>query len=106
MASNMPRTATTFSSPSGSVVGIEKRAIARIVRADSRHPELGGWPGCPPPRLRCDAVRAHFRIFGIPVRIEPFFIIVAFLFGINLEPLWMVFAFVGIVFVSVLVHEL
>jgi stage IV sporulation protein FB len=51
-------------------------------------------------------VRAHFRIFGIPVRVEPFFIIVAALFGINLEPLWMVFAFVGIVFVSVLVHEL
>src|SRR5262245_10423060 len=109
MASNMPRTATTFSSPSGSVVGIEKRAIARIVRAVSRHPELRGWPGWPPPRLRCGAVRAHFRIFGIPVRVEPFFIIVAFLFGINLPrvyPLWVLFAFVGIVFVSVLVHEL
>jgi len=51
-------------------------------------------------------VRAHFRIFGIPIRIEPFFVIVAALFGIRLEPLWVVFAWVGIVFVSVLVHEL
>ncbi len=50
--------------------------------------------------------RAHFRIFGIPVRVEPFFVVVAALFGIRLEPLWMVFAWVVIVFVSVLVHEL
>ena len=51
-------------------------------------------------------MKPHFRIFGIPVRVEPFFIIVAALFGINIEPLWVVFAFVGVVFVSVLVHEL
>jgi Zn-dependent protease len=50
--------------------------------------------------------RAHFRILGVPVRVEPFFIIVAALFGINLDPLWVVFAFVGVVFVSVLFHEL
>ena len=50
--------------------------------------------------------RAHFRIFGIPVRVEPFFVIVAFLFGIRIEPLWVVPAFAVIVFVSVLVHEL
>ena len=50
--------------------------------------------------------RAHFRIFGIPVRVEPFFVVVAFLFGIRIEPLWVVFAFAVIVFVSVLVHEL
>jgi Zn-dependent protease len=50
--------------------------------------------------------RAHFRLFGIPIRVEPFFIIVAALFGIRIEPLWVVFAFVVIVFVSVLVHEL
>jgi Zn-dependent protease len=50
--------------------------------------------------------RAHFRIFGIPIRVEPFFIVVAALFGIRLEPLWVVFAWVVIVFVSVLVHEL
>ena len=57
------------------------------------------------PTLRCVA-RAQFRLFGIPIRVEPFFLIVAALFGINLEPLWLVFAFVVIVFVSVLVHEL
>jgi Zn-dependent protease len=51
-------------------------------------------------------VRAHFRIFGIPIRVEPFFIVVAALFGIRIEPLWVVFAWVGIVFVAVLVHEL
>jgi stage IV sporulation protein FB len=51
-------------------------------------------------------VRAHFRIFGIPVRVEPFFVIVAALFGIRIEPLWVVFAWVVIVFVAVLVHEL
>jgi Zn-dependent protease len=50
--------------------------------------------------------RAHFRLFGIPIRVEPFFLIVAALFGIRLEPLWLVFAWVIIVFVSVLVHEL
>jgi Zn-dependent protease len=50
--------------------------------------------------------RAHFRIFGIPIRVEPFFVIVAALFGIRIEPLWVVFAWVVIVFVAVLVHEL
>jgi stage IV sporulation protein FB len=51
-------------------------------------------------------VRPHFRLFGIPIRVEPFFVIVAALFGVRLEPLWLVFAWVVIVFVSVLVHEL
>jgi Zn-dependent protease len=50
--------------------------------------------------------KPHFRIFGIPIRVEPFFVIVAALFGLRLEPLWVVFAWVVIVFVSVLVHEL
>jgi Zn-dependent protease len=50
--------------------------------------------------------RAHFRIFGIPVRVEPFFVIVAVLFGINLDPLWSVLLWILAVFVSVLVHEL
>src|SRR5262245_15132805 len=86
-----------------------------MVRARPRRPTNGGNPlvrrgrsgGRRRPRLRWPLVaRAHFRIFGIPVRVEPFFVVVAFLFGIRLEPLWVVFAFVGIVFVSVLVHEL
>jgi stage IV sporulation protein FB len=50
--------------------------------------------------------RAHFRIFGVPVRVEPFFVIVAVLMGFDLEPLWLVFAWVVLVFVSVLVHEM
>ena len=59
----------------------------------------------PAPTLRSVA-KAHFRLFGIPIRIEPFFVVVAFLFGLNIEPLWVVFAWVGVVIVSVLVHEL
>lgn len=50
--------------------------------------------------------RAHFRIGGVPVRVEPFFVVVAALFGLGLNPLWLVFAWIVIVFVSVLVHEL
>ena len=56
--------------------------------------------GGPPARLRCAPwPRPHFRIFGIPIRVEPFFVIVAALFGIRLEPLWVVFAWVVVVFV-------
>jgi Zn-dependent protease len=51
-------------------------------------------------------VRAHFRILGVPVRVEPFFLIVAVALGFQLEPVWRVFAWVPIVFVSVLIHEL
>ena len=58
-------------------------------------------PGGPSPTLP-SATRAHFRIFGIPIRVEPFFVVVAALFGIRLEPLWVVFAWVVIVFVSIL----
>jgi stage IV sporulation protein FB len=50
--------------------------------------------------------RAHFRIFGIPVRIEPFFVIVALVLGIRQQQLWLVFAFAVLVFVSILIHEL
>ena len=50
--------------------------------------------------------RAHFRIFGVPVRVEPFFVIVAVLFGMQLEPLWLVFAWVLITFLAILIHEL
>jgi Zn-dependent protease len=63
----------------------------------------GAGPGAP--TLRCVA-RAHFRLFGIPIRVEPFFFIVVALFGIRLEPLWLVFAWVILAFISVLVHEL
>jgi Zn-dependent protease len=51
-------------------------------------------------------VRAHFRIFGVPVRVEPFFVIVAILLGLRINQVWLIIAWVGIVFVSVLVHEM
>jgi Zn-dependent protease len=50
--------------------------------------------------------KAHFRLFGVPIRVEPFFIIVAVMLGFQLEPVWVVFAWVAIVFVSVLLHEM
>src|SRR4029450_5040409 len=111
MASNMLRTAVAFSSPWGSESGIVKRAIPghrtggwrRLRNPDTAEWMTGAGPGAP--TLRCVA-RAHFRLFGIPIRVEPFFFIVVALFGIRLEPLWLVFAFVAMAFVSVLVHEL
>ena len=63
----------------------------------------GAGPGAPTLRY---VARAHFRLFGIPIRVEPFFFIVVALFGIRLEPLWLVFAWVILAFISVLVHEL
>src|SRR5215218_2614778 len=109
MASNMPRTARTLSSPWGRPCGSPPgRGVGRggtghrSHRRDRRldHLDRGdrAYAAC--------VARAHFRIFGIPVRVEPFFVIVAFLFGIRIEPLWVVPAFAVIVFVSVLVHEL
>jgi stage IV sporulation protein FB len=52
------------------------------------------------------STRAHFSIAGIPVRIEPVFVVVAVLFGFGLDPLWLLLAWVVVVFVSILVHEL
>jgi stage IV sporulation protein FB len=50
--------------------------------------------------------RAHFSLFGIPIRVEPFFIIVAVLFGLQYEELDLIIAWVLVTFVSILVHEL
>jgi Zn-dependent protease len=50
--------------------------------------------------------RAHFRLFGTPIRIEPFFIIVVVILGFDLEPVWRVFAWAIIALISVLIHEL
>lgn len=50
--------------------------------------------------------RAHFRFLGVPVRVEPLFPVVAALMGYQLKPVWMVFAWIVIVFVNVLVHEM
>lgn len=54
------------------------------------------------------SARAHFRVAGIPVRVEPIFFVIAALFGLRyLETAWwLVFAWIGVTFVSILVHEL
>ncbi|HEU5084046.1 MAG TPA: M50 family metallopeptidase, partial [Acidimicrobiales bacterium] len=50
--------------------------------------------------------KAHFHVLGIPVRIEPLFWIVAVLLGYNLGDARLIITWVGVVVVSVLVHEL
>jgi len=51
----------------------------------------------------------HFRVFGFPVRVHPWFWIIALLFGISgqsrADPVETII-WVGVVFVSILVHEL
>lgn len=50
--------------------------------------------------------RSHFRVLGIPVRVEWPFLIVAGVLGLDIADGWLLAAWVGIVVVSVLVHEL
>ena len=54
------------------------------------------------------ADRPHFRLFGIPVRVEPVFLLIAGMLGYQLidESLSLVFVWIGVTFVSILVHEL
>ncbi|HJR23833.1 MAG TPA: hypothetical protein VJ804_00045 [Acidimicrobiales bacterium] len=54
------------------------------------------------------AERAHFRIAGIPVRVEPVFFVIAALFGLRYaeESVSLVFVWIAVTFVSILVHEL
>ncbi len=56
------------------------------------------------------AKRSHFRIAGIPVRVEVYFFVIigilAYEFNLQRPNLTYILAFVGIAFVSVLVHEL
>ena len=52
------------------------------------------------------SARSHFSIAGIPIRIEPFFVLVAVLFGMQFETFDYIAAWVVIMFVSILVHEL
>ncbi len=50
----------------------------------------------------------HFRLFGVPVRVHPFFWVVALLLGMSggpADPL-VTLVWVAVVFVSILVHEL
>jgi Zn-dependent protease len=50
--------------------------------------------------------KAHFRLLGVPIRVEPLFLVIAALMGYQLRPLWLVFVWILIVFVNVLVHEM
>jgi len=70
---------------------------------DPRYPHLPERPGgeFPPERTRSRGLR----IFGFPLRIDPFFFVSAWLIGGRQEPQWMV-VWVVIVLVGILAHEL
>jgi stage IV sporulation protein FB len=57
-----------------------------------------------PPPTQADI---HFRLFGIPIRVSPWFWIVALMFGVsaNRDPVITMIA-VGVIFISILIHEL
>lgn len=48
----------------------------------------------------------HFRVFGFPVRVHPFFWLVTFLLGSNADEPTQILIWVAVVFVSILIHEL
>lgn len=50
--------------------------------------------------------RAHFRLAGIPVRVEPVFWIIVVMFGFGARTGWSLGLWVAIVFLSILLHEL
>ena len=50
--------------------------------------------------------KAHFKVAGIPVRVEPVFWVVTVFIAFNLAEVPLIVTWVGVVFVSVLVHEL
>ena len=55
-----------------------------------------------PPRTQYDW---HFRILGFPVRVHPYFWALTAMLGLNNNPRGL-FIWIGVVFVSILVHEL
>lgn len=52
------------------------------------------------------SAKPHFRVAGIPVRIEPVFWIVTVFFAFNLQDARLIISWVAVVLVSILVHEL
>lgn len=52
------------------------------------------------------SARPHFKIAGIPVRVEPVFFVIAVLFGLRYDSLRLILIWVICTFVSILVHEL
>jgi Zn-dependent protease len=47
----------------------------------------------------------RFKLLGIPVRVHPYFWLMAVLMGLNLKEGWLVMLWVAAVFLSILVHE-
>lgn len=54
------------------------------------------------------SARAHFSLFGIPIRVEPVFLVISAIFGLQYAEYStsLVVAWVGATFLSILVHEL
>lgn len=48
----------------------------------------------------------QFRLFGIPIDIRPTFLLVAALLGLSANRVDLILAWVGVIFVSILIHEL
>jgi stage IV sporulation protein FB len=56
-----------------------------------------------PPPTQADL---HFRVFGFPVRVHPFFWLVTFFLGSKADEPTEIFVWIAVVFVSILIHEL
>ena len=56
-----------------------------------------------PPRSQADL---HFRLFGFPIRVHPFFWLVALVTGLRIDDPVEVFLWVLAVFASIIIHEL
>jgi Zn-dependent protease len=52
------------------------------------------------------SAHSHFRIAGIPVRVEPIFFVIAVLFGLRYDSIKLIGIWVACTFISILVHEL
>jgi stage IV sporulation protein FB len=83
---------------------VTNRGLNNAIR--NSHSEIRDLPqmliGEPPP-TQADL---HFRLFGFPVRVHPFFWLVTFLLGSQADEPTEIFIWVAVVFVSILVHEL
>ena len=56
--------------------------------------------------LRHDGVLVTFKLLGIPVEVRPSFLLIAAFLGFSLGAVDLILAWVGVIFVSILVHEL
>lgn len=52
------------------------------------------------------SARPHFKVLGIPVRVEPIFFVIAGLFGLRYDDIELILVWIVASFVSILVHEL